>query len=184
MNLIGYMCFFFGLILLLWIASRMVISDADEGRAAKESPGLVEFFPNRRAYWGVYIIVAVMLYPVGGTAIAGIHTLADLSVPAFCLAFILFLLAAYPGTIYLREDAMEQTYWFGRRKHIGWKDVRSITIDEKRKRVTIAGTNGAKIVHTRQLPDKARLLAELTARCPGKMPGAAVKQLVTEAQAS
>jgi len=177
MNLITFLCLFFCLIILLWIASRLVVSDADEDRTAKESPGLIEFYPNRRAYWGVYIIVAIMLYPVAGTAVAGVHALAELSVPAFCIAFILFLLTTYPGAIYLREDAMEQTYWFGHRKRIEWNQVRSITVDEKHKRVTVTGTNGAKIVHTRQLPDKARFLAELEVHCPSKMPGAPPKQV-------
>ncbi|HTB98930.1 MAG TPA: hypothetical protein VK716_18115 [Terracidiphilus sp.] len=177
MNLLPLVFIYLGVVLVFWIASRMVISSADEGRTAKLAGGNLEFFPNRRAYWGVYLMVAIMLYPIGAVAMLGMNVSSETWPVLFCVGFILFLLTAYPGTIYLGSEGLKQTYWVGPGKHILWKEVREIRIEEKRNRITIVGSNGKKIVHTRQLPDKARYLAELESHCPAKMPGAAAKRV-------
>jgi hypothetical protein len=82
------------------------------------------------------------------------------------------LLRILPGSITLTSAGLEQRYWLAKAKGIAWSDVRSIAVDHKQGRVTISSRTGVKIQHPRQLPDRARLLAELEARCPDKMPRA------------
>ena len=177
MNLLPFLFGYLAVVVVFWIASRLVISSADEGRTAQVVAGTLEFYPNRRAYWGVYIMVAIMLYPIAMVAIKGIHSSSEVLPVLFCVGFITFLLTAYPGTIDLSPEGLKQTYWASPKMVILWKEVKEIRVEEKKQRVTIVGSNGKKIVHTRQLPDRARYLAELESHCPAKMPGAAAKRV-------
>ncbi len=52
-------------------------------------------------------------------------------------------------------------YWLRARKRIAWNEISKVTTDDKRGEVKIKGRNGTKILFARQLPDRARLLAEL-----------------------
>ena len=167
-------------ILVLWGASRLAVSDADAGRAATEaSGGRIVFLPNRRSYWGIGIIIALLGYPVVTVVLRGVKGAADISFLFLCVGFILFLLTTYPGSIVATENGLEQIYWFGGHKRVAWKDVAGFEIDKKKKRVIVKARNGARIVHTRQLPDKNRIIGEIEAHCPGRLPADAAEQLAS-----
>lgn len=179
MNLFSVMAPFFALILLFWFATRLVVSDADKNRMANETKEGIEFLPNRRSYWGLYIIVAMLTYPLIAVLARGIKSAEDLSVVLLCLGFNLFLLTTFPGSIVSNDEGLEQTYWFGGNKRVAWNNVARFEIDRKRKRVIVKARNGAKIVHTRQLPDKNRIIGEIEMHCPGKLPADAAQQLAS-----
>ena len=76
-------------------------------------------------------------------------------------AFAILLLSAFPGTILIDKDGIEQVYWLRGRKRIAWNEISKVTTDEKRGEVKIKGRNGIKILFARQLPDRERLLVEV-----------------------
>jgi hypothetical protein len=158
-------------LVILFVLSRLIISEADEHRQAQESgDGSLEFTPNRRSYWGVYLFIVFMAYVAVSSLFAGIKAATDL-LPAFLsVSFILLLLAAFPGTIRADEKGLEQAYWLRGRKSVAWNEVWRITVNEKKSEVKIVAKSGKKILHSRQLPDRARLIEELRKRCNEKLP--------------
>jgi len=155
----------------LALLARIILKEADENQQAKPLPGGgLEFAPEKNVLTAMLIFIGIFgVLGVVGTVSALIsgHGL------VFSLAFVLFALlmaCILPGSITLTEVEIEQRFWLGKRKSIHWDDLRSVTVDRKQGRVTIASRTGVKIQHARQLPDRARLLAELEARCPDKMP--------------
>jgi len=179
MNLFSVMAPFFALILLFWVATRLVVSDADKHRLANETKDGIEFLPNPRSYWGFYVIVAMLTYPFVAVLVRGVKNAEDLSVVLLCLGFVLFLLTTFPGSIVATGEGLEQTYWFGGNKRVAWNEISGFEIDRNRKRVIVKAKNGAKIVHTRQLPDKNRIIGEIEMHCPGKLPADAAQQLAS-----
>ncbi|MGA8729243.1 MAG: hypothetical protein WB608_10875 [Terracidiphilus sp.] len=162
---------FFCVLIVFWIAARVAVADAARDRTAVEREnGRIEFFPNRQCFWGIYVILAFISYPILMFIATGFKSATGLWLISLCSGCILLLLMSFPGSIYINADGLEQTYWVGSKKRVPWKHVAWIGIDDKKKRVTVKGSNGHKIVHTRQLPDKARFLAELRTHCPTKMP--------------
>jgi hypothetical protein len=149
-----------GLVLLL--LAKLIISEAGGSRTAFEAiGGKIEFMPNRRSYFGVYLFVGLLTYVAVATLVYGLRTQTDLLSPVCCLGFVALMLAAFPASIVVDENGVEQLYWLRGRKRIAWKDIVTVDVNEKKHEVRIKGRNGAKIVHTRQLPDRSRLLAEL-----------------------
>ena len=160
----------FGSIVLVWILSRIVVSAADKSRLAREiGNGQLEFAPNRRNYVAAVLFVAYLVYMSASMIFTSLTTLVGQIGTAFWLGVILILLAAFPASIVVSDEGIRQVYW-PRKKHIAWKDVSQIAIDEKRNRVTITGNGRVKILFTRQLPDRARLMAELGKHCGEKLP--------------
>lgn len=162
--------FFFG-VAGMWLLSRQIVREADSDTSARPLPsGGLEFAVDQRAFLAMYVFLGVFgVIGVGGTISALIQH-ANLVFPLVCLGFTVLLLRVLPGTIVLNEQGLEQKFWLAAAKRIQWDQVRDIEIRPKQGVVTIRGKNGAKIQHPRQLPDRARLLAELETRCPGKMP--------------
>ena len=173
---------FFCVLLVFWIAARLAIADAARNRTAVEKKdGQIEFFPNRQCFWGVYVILAFTSYPILVFIATGFKSPVGLWLVSLCSGCILLLLMSFPGSIYINGDGLEQSHWVGRKRRIQWKQVTWVIIDDKKKRVTVKGSNGHKIVHTRQLPDKARFLAELRTHCPTKMPAEAELKTLIQA---
>jgi hypothetical protein len=171
MNLTGLFIPLFLAIALLLVLAKLIVGGADEDRQAIETEnGQIEFTPNRRSYWGVYLFVACLLYGVVANVVIGIRSSADLATPAFCIAFVILLLSAFPGTILVDKNGIEQVYWLRGRKRIAWNEISSLTTNEKRGEVKIKGSNGTKIVFSRQLPDRARLQLELENHSGEKAP--------------
>lgn len=171
MNLMGLFIPLFVAIAVLLVLAKLIVSGADEDRQAIETEnGQLEFTPNRRSYWGVYLFLACLAYGVVGNVVVGIRSSADLAAPAFCIAFAILLLSAFPGSIVIDKNGIEQKYWLRGRKRVAWHEISKVTIDEKRGELKIKGTNGTKIVFSRQLPDRARLQLELERHSSEKAP--------------
>jgi len=150
-----------GAMLLLVYLAKLIAGRADKDRTAQEAAGRIEFAPNRRSYWGVYAFVVCF----GLVTIAGLVSVftrhASLAGPAITAGFILLLLMAFPATIVVDEKGMEQVFWLRGRKRIAWKEVSRVALNEKSGEVRIFGKSGVKIVHTRQLPDQTKFMAEV-----------------------
>lgn len=173
MNLVGMVVPFVAVIVLLFVLSRLVVSEAGSDRQAEElSGGTLQFLPNPSAYWGVYLFLGCL----GFLALTGftnaIRGGSGVFPALLCTGFFLFLLSAFPGSIVANKDGLEQSYWLTGRKRIPWDEVWSVAVDAKRGSVTVVGKRSVKIVHTRQLPGHDRFLAELETHCPDRMPGA------------
>jgi hypothetical protein len=155
----------------LLLLGRLIVGEADEDRKAVESgDGKLLFTPNRRSYWGVYLFAALLGYVLLASLVSGIKS--GLAPAAICAGFIILLLAAFPGGIATDDQGISQTYWLRGEKRIAWSDVRSVTLNEKKREVRISG-GGKKVLHARQLPDRERLIEVLKTYCPDKLPGAA-----------
>jgi hypothetical protein len=155
----------FAALIVLMVLAKLSVSSADEDRGVTEVGGRLEFAPNRRNFWGIYLFLAFLAYAIVGSLLSGVRSGIDLLGPLFFAGFIALLMAAFPGTIVADQDGIEQKYWLRGAKRIAWKDVSKVTVDEKRGEVKIKSKLGVKIVHSRQLPDRARLLNELQERC-------------------
>lgn len=174
MNLIAVLLPYFVGFIVLFALSRIVLAEADSNRPAEQLPdGRLIFAPEKMA------LVAMVLF-VGGLGGLGIFGSVvalfnghGLLPSLFCLAFAALLLCILPGTLTLTNEGLEQRYWAGNVKRIRWRDVTSVRIVQKEGRVVISGLGYSRIQHTRQLPDRDRLMAELQAHCPDRMPGAA-----------
>lgn len=173
MNFAAILIPFAVLLVVLLVLSRLVVSEpgADK-QPVEKSGGALEFLPNAQAYWGVYGFTGVL----GLVGLMGLISLVRGGggwVPAvFCAAFVLLLLTSFPGSIATDAQGLAQTFWIVGTRRFAWDEVRSIAVDERKGRVTVKNLKGVKIVHTRQLPARARFLAELEAHCPDRMPGA------------
>ena len=174
MDLVKAIAPFFCVLMVFWVAARLAVSDAAKDRTARErGDGAIEFSVNRQSFWGVYVVLALTSYPVIVFVVSGFDAAFGLWLVSLCCGCVLLLLMSFPGTIVVNGEGMEQSYWVGPPKRIQWKQVAWIGTDKKKKRVTVKSLRGDKVVHTRQLPDKARFLAELQTHCPAKMPAEA-----------
>jgi Bacterial PH domain len=173
MNLLGMIVPYLAAFGVLMILGRLIASEAGEERRAVDGEGgRIEFTPNRRSYWGVYIFAALLAY-VSITSLIGGGSVG--LVPALlCTLFILFLLSAFPGSIVADEKGIAQVYWLRGERRIAWSDVRSVEVNEKKQEIRILGKGGVKILHARQLPDRDRLMELLKSHAAEKLPGAAV----------
>jgi hypothetical protein len=148
--------------LVLLLLAKLIISGAEKNRTALEAVGgKIEFLPNRRSYFGVYLFVGFLTFIAIAGLVNGLRTETDLISPLCSLGFVALMLAAFPASIVADENGLEQVYWLRGRKRIAWKDVAGVEVNEKKGEVRIQGKSGVRITHTRQLPDRSRLLGEL-----------------------
>ena len=158
------------MIIVFWGLSRLVIASADFGRTAAElGGGQLQFILNRRAFWGMYGFIALMLYVIGMTALHGLQSPVDWLLVLLWGGFLLLLIASFPGTIVAGPDGITQTFWLANSRTIPWNDVKQVRIDQKKQRVQIVGKTGKKISHMRQLPDREKFLSLLNEHCPEPM---------------
>jgi hypothetical protein len=164
-----------GYYVLVWIAPVIVLGSL-WGRAdghRKVTPlddGQIEFAPNRRAIWAWILLIAYLIYATVSQLKASHGRPLDLIVAAALGTLALMIAFTFPDTIIVRADGLEQIAWLRRRKQIRWADVVEINTGERSRTVTITGADGTKIVHSRQLPDRPRLLMELKVHCGEKLP--------------
>jgi hypothetical protein len=176
MSLMGMFLPFMGAFVVLLLLSRLIVSPADEERKALETDnGRLEFTPNRRGYWGVYLFIACLGYVILAGLVHGIKS--GIAPAILCAGFIALLLLAFPGSVIVDKNGLGQVYWLRGEKRIAWSDVSKVDVDEKKREVTIQAKFGTKIVHTRQLPDRERLLQELKTHSSENLP-AELKQKV------
>jgi len=167
---------------LLWVLSRLIVSEAPPDRKAREfDGGKIEFVANRRSFWGVYGFIACFSCVIMSTVISGVRGQLDLVPTVLCMGFILLVLSAFPGTLTVTPDGVEQFYWLSKTRSIPWKEIRSIDVDKKRRRITVSGRSMKKIVHTRQLPEQDLFLAELGKHRPELLPADLRQNVATTA---
>ena len=174
MNLIWFVVPYFAGVVVLFILMRIILGEAGSNLHAEElSGGVLRFAPVKLALIAMVVFIGIfVLAGVAGT----ISTLLGgrgVILTLFCLAVAFLLLQVLPGTILLTSEGLEQHVWLGRPKKIAWGEIRAVSEFKRDGRVEVLGMSGKKIQHTRQLPDRERLLAELRTHCPDKMPDAA-----------
>lgn len=147
------------------------LANAPKDRKANVSTtGRVEFAPNRRARAAWLILAAFLVYLVPAQfRHTGGHLFPLVTAIAFASVAV-GLLISFPGTILIDSEGLQQTFWAWKNKRIRWADVVEINTGEKSHTVTITGADGVKIIHSRQLPDRPRLLWELKQHCGEQLP--------------
>jgi Bacterial PH domain len=73
-------------------------------------------------------------------------------------------------SVWIASDGLQQVSWLWKNKRIRWEDIVEINTGGKSRTVTITGSDGTKIVHSRVLPDRPRLLIELRHHCGENLP--------------
>ena len=138
MNLMGMFLPFMGAFVVLLVLSRLIVSAADEHRKALETEnGRLEFNPNPRGYWEVYLFIACLGYVVLASFLNGIKS--GIAPAFFCAGFISLLLLAFPGSVVVDKNGLGQVYWLRGEKRIAWSDVAKVSVDEKKREITILG---------------------------------------------
>ena len=147
------------------------LADAPKDRKANVSrTGCVEFAPNHRATGAWLILLAFFVYLAPARFIhMGDHLFSIVTAVAFASVAIA-LLISFPGNILADSEGLQQTYWIWKSKRIRWAEIVEINTGDKSRTVTITGADGTKIVHSRQLPDRPRLLWELKRHCGEQLP--------------
>jgi hypothetical protein len=146
-------------------------ADASKDRKANFSAtGRIEFAPNRRATvaWLIMTVYFIYLVPVQFRNMHG-KPLSIMTAVGFASVAIA-LLTSFPGTILINSEGLQQIFWGWKDKRIRWADIVEINTGEKSRTVTITAADGTKIVHSRQLPDRRRLLCELKQHCGEQLP--------------
>lgn len=146
--------------------------ETSRNRTAKDAGnGKVMFELDQVTYWSWLALFVYLLYAV--VIQFGGHRFRMGSV---WVALVLLLLAVglmwpFPETITAGPEGLTQEvrFWV-KKKKIGWIDVREVQNAKKNKLLMVTGADGTKIVHTRQLPDRNRLLEELCKHCGEKVP--------------
>lgn len=163
-------------VFLVWAVPVLLLlairSETGQHRAAKEAgDGKVVFELDQRTYWAWLALFVYLLYAIviqfGGGPFRGRSL-----VVAFVLAVLAVgLMAPFPETITSGPDGlMQEVRFFLKKKRIAWDDVREVRPAKKNKLLIVTGADGTRVIHTRQLPDRDRLLEELCKRCGDKIP--------------
>ncbi|MDR3741672.1 MAG: hypothetical protein P4L40_21850 [Terracidiphilus sp.] len=173
MNILIIMGPYFVGVIVLFVLARLILKEADSNQQTEELPGGgVRFAPASQARVAMAVFIAMFAFVgVVGTMSALVNR-QGLTLSLVCLIIALLLLRILPGTIVLTSEGLEQHFWLGKAKRVLWGDVGTVPVVQKEGRVTITGLKGGKIQHSKQFPDRDRLLAELRAHCPDRMPGA------------
>ena len=166
---------------LLWIAHHLVglmpvvacailIGVRNRSSATELSDGRIEFAPHRlvSAAWILLVLYSVdIAFDFLKHSHGKPFNLAAAACTVFFTAGILF---SMPEAVVISRDELQQTYWFRKSKRIRWDEIVEINTGKKDQAVTITGADGTKIVHSRQLADRPRLLKELKQHCGENLP--------------
>lgn len=160
------------LVLALAVATLIWLwGDADKHRKAKPlSAGGIELAPNRRAYYAWCLIIAYLTYVTIHRFVHASGKPFNLLIAACFAALTVMIATVFPSTIVVATGGLEQVFWLRKNKRLLWSDIVEINTGEKSRLVTITGADGTKIVHSRQLPDRTRLLKEIKTRCEDNLP--------------
>lgn len=154
---------------ILLIALRM---ETSRHRLAKDAgAGKLLFELDHRTYWAWLGLFLYLLYAVVIQFGGGHFRMASLVVAAVLVLLAVGLMMPFPETITAGPDGLMQElrFWL-KKKKIAWDNVQEVRTAKKNRLLIVAGTDGTKIVHTRQLPDRERLLEELYKHCGDKVP--------------
>ena len=160
---------------LLWIAPLLaflvLIAGAGKPKSADDlADGRIEFAPSRMelASWAViFICLMIETIDLFRHSQGQILNLLIAACPGLLVLVVIFNV---PGTIIITADSLQQIYWFSRNKRIRWEEIVEINTGKKDRTVTVTGANRTKIIHSKQLPDRARLLLELKRHCGKNLP--------------
>ena len=163
------------LTLLLLIAFLVLFvslqGSADGQRKARElDDGQIEFAPNRRAVWAWGLLVPYLIYAIVSQVKYSHGRPLHLMTAAALGVIALMIIFTFPETIIVTADGLKQISWLWKNKRIRWSEIVEINTGEKSRTVTIAGADGTKIVHSRQLPDRPALLMTLKEHCGENLP--------------
>jgi hypothetical protein len=159
---------------LLWIAPLLafliLLAGVGRPKFARDLGGRIEFAPSRMelAAWAVIFVCLII-----GTIDSFRHIqwqILNLLAAAAPVLLVLVVVSYVPGTIIITGDGLQQIYWFSRNKRIRWEEIVEINTGKKNPNVTIIGANRTKIIHSPQLPDRARLLLEVKRHCCENLP--------------
>ena len=161
--------------LALWVVPAALVfifwADASkQTRARSLNSGRIEFSPNKWAFWVWPLLVVFLLYAATVQVKHSHWNLLDLVGALGCIIVAVMIILPFPATLVVAPDGLEQVSWLWKNKHILWTDIVEINTGEKSRTVTITGVDGTKIVHSRQLADRPRLLLELKRHCGENLP--------------
>ena len=145
------------------------LGNADKQRKASILPdGTIDFSPNRRSFWASPLVVVYLIYLIVNLLMHLHGSLLNIMV-AVVFGLLLFMIVfSFPDTITVTDHGIEQVAWLWKHKRIRWTDI--VEINAGGGMLTISGADGTKIVHTRQLPDRPRLLTEIKRHCGENLP--------------
>jgi hypothetical protein len=160
-----------GLSILLLNVTLLIcaVGQADKQRKASVLPnGSIDFTPNRRSFWASPLVVAYLVYLLVNLLMHIHRSLLNI-MAVVALGMLLFTIAfSFPDTITVTDSGLEQVAWLWKHKRIRWAEI--VEINAGGGMLTITGADGTKIVHTRQLPDRSRLLMEIKRHCGENLP--------------
>lgn len=158
--------------LLFWGALAWVVFGPFGNRrpARVLSGSSVEFAPDWIALWG-------WLYLAFHTAWLAVRNVMkshgepwDFVIPVMLGSCAVMFLFAIPGKVVVSENGIDEVNWLRKSKRILWKEIVEIESGQKDRMVTITGADGTRIVHSRFLADRPRLLLELKHHCGDELP--------------
>jgi hypothetical protein len=139
-------------VFLLFIIVIMV-SRFTKGKAVKTSEGLA--FPMKPAFTALRFVALPAYYAVFYYYYWQKHGQISWPFTAIFVVLIGFLLSQMPGTIVLTDTAIEQRYWFLKKKVIQYPEVMAIQKTQAGRSTTVLGDNRVKITHTANHSDQA-----------------------------
>ena len=146
--------------------------ETSRNRTVKDTgDGKLLFELDQVTYWAWLGLFVYLLYTVVIQFGGGPVRMSSVWMALLLLALALGLMMPFPETITVGPDGLVQEirFWL-KKKKVSWGDVREIRATKKNKLLIVEGADGTKIVHTRQLPDRERLLEELYRHCGEKVP--------------
>jgi hypothetical protein len=158
--------------LLFWIALAIMLfgSFCDRRSAKVLKNGRVEFSPNWAVVCAGMLVYLRMLHIAVDFLKHGTGKPWDFATGALLGVAVVASLFEFPGTIVITSESVAQIYWFRRNKRIRWEEIVEINSGVKDRLVTIRGKDETKIVHSRFLADRSRLLEELKTHCGENLP--------------
>jgi hypothetical protein len=148
-----------------------LLGSSDKWRRANPlQDGSIEFTPNVRSFWVWPVVVTYLTYATI-SCVSNLHGRPVNIVLAVYMGVLTVMIASsFPGSIIVTAQGLQQIFWLWRDKRIKWEDIVEINTGGTDRTVTIKSTNGTKITHRSQLPDRPRLLMEIKHYCGTNLP--------------
>jgi|ERR1035438_4302558 hypothetical protein len=158
--------------LLFWIAIGLIVFGMRGNRRPAKvlNSERVEFAPNWIVVWAWMLVYLRMAFFAANYLKQGLEKPWDLATGALFSIALFVVLFYFPETIAVTGEGVEQVYWLRKNKRIRWEEIVEVNSGKRDKVVTITGSDGTKIIHSRQLADRARFLQELKEHCGEKLP--------------
>jgi len=132
--------------------------------------GGVEFAPSWIGVWAWIFVALRLALDAEKDLRKGMAHPWGFAAGALLEVAVLGSLFALPGTIVVTRHGLEKVYWLRRNTCIRWNEIVEINTGEKSGTVTIVGGDGTRIIHSREMADRPRLLLELKRHCGENLP--------------